>query len=245
MGQQKKKRRGLHRKNHPAHHSTFSSLKQQTWVFATERWPDSCINRGSRRKFLQWLFMLRDQRGPQAPFKVFSPADQRNPPETLTRSCLQDKCVAISTNNKSFESSGCVVGKQTGGYPEARVSSEPVHVWAAMGWVPVSLSSQRIDKTLPQLVAWLLLETPKLKTFVKLNFTIAAKLTKLSCRALFISVYSMFYLVLLKKIATELCFRLQENLLNYPKGLWDPCIFNQNLCDGMAGGEGGEMQRAG
>lgn len=157
------KKRGLHRKNHPAHHSTFSSLKRQTWVFATERWPDSCINRGSRRKFLQWLFMLRDQRWPQAPFKVFSPADQRNPPETRTRSCLQGKCVAISTNNKSFESSGCVVGKQTGGYPEARVSSEPVHVWAAMGWVPVSLSSQRIDKTLPQLVAWLLLEIPKLK----------------------------------------------------------------------------------
>lgn len=38
---------------------------------------------------------------------------------------------------------------------------------------------------------------------------------------------------------------LQGNLLNYLKGLWDPCIFNQSLHVGVAGGEGGGMHRAG
>lgn len=53
----------------------------------------------------QWLIMLEDQWEPSAPSRAVLPADQRNPTETRTCFCLKDKCVAISMNNKSSESS--------------------------------------------------------------------------------------------------------------------------------------------
>ena len=64
--------------------------------------------------FFQQLSMLENKSKPQAPSRSLSPADQRNPTKTYTHSCLLDKCAATSMNNKSFESSLCLHGKDWG-----------------------------------------------------------------------------------------------------------------------------------
>lgn len=46
--------------------------------------------------------MWGDQSGFQVPSKALSPAYQRNPTETWTCSCLQEKSVAVSMNNKAL-----------------------------------------------------------------------------------------------------------------------------------------------